>query len=145
MNNWTYYKSIILKLLWVVPFFVLLGQTMYLTAMSHQSQQVVIAIGGFDPRSLFSGHYIQYQINWNETDCTQFENGICPKNAFNQIEHRYYLPPQEALQIDRLMSRSQRSDMTFDIVFAYKKGRAPIARMLLINKKEWKQYLKERN
>lgn len=145
MNNWTYYKSVILKLLWVVPFFVLLGQTVYLTAVSLKSQPVVIAIGGFDPRSLLSGHYIQYQINWAETDCNQFENGICPKRDFNQIQHRYYLPPQEALQIDRLMSRSQRSDMTFDIVFAYTKGRAPIARMLLINKKEWKQYLKERN
>lgn len=134
----------LLKFLWIVPFFVLLGQVIYLTVETTMAQQVVVAIRGYDPRSLLSGHYIRYEIDWSQTDCSQFERAICPRQVFNQIPHRYYVPQQDAKELDVLLRRGERivkEPLQFEIVFSYTKGKRPIARMLLINGQGWKEYL----
>ena len=133
-----------LKFLWIIPIVVLLGQVMYLTIWTRTSQQVVIAIQGYDPRSLLSGHYINYQIDWDKTDCWQFEEGVCPRDDFRQIPHRFYVPQKDAGQLDRLLrfgNGNAAEPLQFEIVFAYEKGRQPIAKTLLINGEQWKDYL----
>ncbi len=125
-----------------LPLFILLSWTGYLTYTSLTAQQVVIAIKGYDPLDLFSGHYIQYEIDWEKTNCRQFPEGFCPKKSFANIPRRYYLPEQAAEQIDRLMQAQNTVSVRFDMVFSYIKGRQPIARMLLINNQKWFDYLK---
>lgn len=133
----------LLKFLWIIPFFVLLGQVVYLKVETAIAPQVVVAIRGYDPRSLLSGHYIQYEIDWAKTNCSQFEKGMCPRYVFNQIPHRYYVPQRDARRLDSLLRNRDRYEepLKFEIIFAYIKGRQPIARMLLINGQEWKEYL----
>ncbi len=134
-------KTQILRILWIVPLLVLMGQALYLSTWTRAAQEVVVSIDGYDPRSILSGHYIQYNINWQETDCFQFEDGYCPHEDFKR-SNRYYLPQTEATQIDRLR-RLRADDLHFDIVFAYQKGKTPVAKKLLINGLEWQVYLNE--
>ena len=124
-----------------LPFGVLLGWTGYLTYTSLTAPQVIVAVKGYDPLDLFSGHYIQYEIDWEKTNCRQFPEGYCPKSQFVNIPRRYYLPEQAAEKIDRLMQAQNTVSVHFDMVFSYIKGRQPIARMLLINNQKWFDYL----
>ncbi len=138
------YHSIVLRILWIVPLLVLMGQALYLSTWTHAAQTVVVSIDGYDPRSILSGHYIEYNINWQETDCYQFDDGRCPYSDFAKASNRFYLPQNEATQIDRLR-RVMTDDLHFDIVYAYQKGKAPVARQLLINGQEWHDYLNQQN
>ncbi len=124
-----------------LPLLVLLSWTGYLVFTLYTAQQVVLAVKGYDPLDLFSGHYIQYEIDWEKTNCRQFPEGYCPKAQFAKILHRYYLPEQAAEEIDRLMQAQNSVSVRFDMVFSYIKGRQPIARMLLINNQKWFDYL----
>ena len=38
-----------------------------LSLQSNRGQEIVLAIKGYDPRSMLSGHYIQYQVDWDLT------------------------------------------------------------------------------
>lgn len=126
---------------WVLPFLAILSYTLFLAFQMHSARDVVIAIQGYDPRSLLSGHYIHYQIDWKKTDCNQFAGGICPKRDFDKIPHRYYIPQQEADRLNQLLLLADQNNVQFEIIFAYEQNRAPIARALLINNQEWQQYL----
>ena len=43
---------------------------------------IKLPVMGYDPRDLLSGHYIQYQIDWEKADCNQFEDSVCHKDNF---------------------------------------------------------------
>lgn len=126
-----------------IPFCVLFIWVCYLTYITTTAQQVIVAVHGFDPRDFLSGRYIRYQIDWDNTDCTQFDDNKCPYADFDKIIHRYYLPEQYATQIDKLFSDQilKSEPVRFDIMYAYIKGQEPITSMLLINGQEWIDYL----
>ncbi len=132
--------SQILRILWIIPLLILMGHALYLSTWRQSAQTVVVSIDGYDPRSILSGHYIEYTINWQDTDCWQFDGGYCPHDDFRKVSKRYYLPQAEATQIDRLR-RIQSDNLNFDIVFSYQKGKTPMARQLLINGLDWQDYL----
>ena len=107
--------------------------------------EVKVVIKGYDPRDLLSGRYIAYQIDWDKTDCTQFENHVCPKNEFCKEARwgrqcRFYVPESDAFWLDRFFGTRFENDIVFEVVYAYQKGAKPIAKQLLIDGKPWRDW-----
>lgn len=134
-------KKSILALVLSAPIVVLLFWVVFLALSQIGSSRVKVVITGYDPRDLLAGRYLAYQINWDKTDCTQFENAVCPKDEFCVEARwgrqcRFYVPENKANALDRRF-RNRKEDDVFEVVYAYKKGRMPIAKQLLINGYEW--------
>lgn len=134
-------RKIYLKLiLTIAPALLLLGWVTILTVQIYSGKEVALRIKGYDPRSLLSGHYIQYQIDWENSDCGQFENGVCPRVEFNRAffsgywgnSGRFYVSEKQAADLDRAV---RSDDNVAEIVYSYRKGQKPYARRLLINGK----------
>ena len=68
----------VLACAFIVPFCALIAWTMWLYVQQATGTEIKVAVTGYDPRDLLSGHYIQYTIDWNKTNCNQFPDGICP-------------------------------------------------------------------
>lgn len=131
-----------------LPFLALLAWVFVLTVFRLNARDVRVRIEGFDPRDLLSGHYIQYTIDWKNTDCGQFENGVCPKEDFcnPQIKGRarvcrFYIPQKYARTLDSLLQGRDKTKADFEVVYAYQKARA-MPKELLINGKPWKEFVK---
>jgi len=100
------------------------------------SPKVLISATGYDPRDLLSGHYLNLRLDWNNTDCTQFEGNICDKKNFNK-RYRYYLPEKEAKALDKVLARQ---NLGLLLEFSYTQGREPILRNLFIENLPWKEW-----
>ena len=141
-------KNKINAILISIPCAALLIFTLVLTIRFCIAKEVTVAISGYDPRDLLSGHYISYQIDWNKTDCSQFENNECPIEYFaKHKEHaqwggryRFYIPQENAELLDRLF-RSRNKN--FQVVFSYSKRSAPLGKRLLIDGIEWRKALQK--
>ncbi len=125
----------------IAPLLFLLSWVFFLNFQVGTSNQVVLPITGYDPRDLLSGRYLAYQIDWDKADCKQFENNVCPKEAFCAEARwgrqcRFYVPEVKANLLDRLFRNRQDTD-TFEVIYAYKKDHQPLAKKLLINGKDW--------
>ena len=109
--------------------------------------ELKLPITGYDPRDLLSGHYIQYQIDWNKVDCTLFEEKECPEDNFcvegrwGGRQCRFYIPEEYAKKLDNLFRKKNSEDLIFEVVYSYKKGFNPIAKELLINGKKWNEFM----
>ena len=132
----------------IVPLICLMCWTGVLFMDRQSGQEVRVSIQGYDPRDLLSGHYIQYQINWDKTDCSQFEDGVCPQDEFCMQatwgrQCRFYVPENDAAELDRLFAESRfGKSNNFEVVYSYKKGRKPIAKQLLINGDDWRKSIR---
>ncbi len=115
-----------------LPLICLIAWSSYLVFSVSNGKEVKVAITGYDPRDLLSGHYISYQINWDKTDCSQFTNNICPKDEFCLNDCRYYIPEENATALDKLF-RQNNNNSIFEVVYSYKSGRKPISIELLID------------
>ena len=129
------YKDFILVL---APAVILLMWCVGLSLQLRSGQEVTVRIMGYDPRSLLSGHYIMYRIDWTNTDCTQFDKGICPKDDFRKglyqqqwgRTYRFYVSEKVAVALDNAVRNSANKA---EIVYSYRKGHKPFALRLLIN------------
>ena len=135
-----------LALSFFIPFFALLTWTMWLYTQQTTGKEVIVAVTGYDPRDLLSGHYIQYTIDWEKTDCRQFAGGICPEEEFCREARwgrqcRFYIPENNARELDILFRRRNATDMVFEVVYSYNRGHEPLAKKLLINGKDWRESL----
>ena len=125
-------------LLVLAPTILLFIGVCVLSAQIRLGKEVIIRITGYDPMSLLSGHYIRYQIDWENTDCTQFDDNICPKEDFYRALNngrwgksgRFYVAEESAYDLDRAIGNSKNDA---EIVYSYPKGRRPLAVRLLIN------------
>lgn len=137
----------------VVPFVALMGWLLLLTHQRETGAEVTVAVEGYDPRDLLSGHYIQYEIHWGRTNCAQFDKGICPQDDFCNGEAlwgyqprtrscRFYVPEQNAGTLDRLLALND-AQASFEVVYSYHPGKKPLAKKLLINGQDWKEYLSQ--
>lgn len=145
-------KKIFLTLI-SIPFLVLAVWTGYMGYQSLYMPEVTIKIQGYDPRSILSGHYIAYRIDWDGTDCKQFPENICPQKDFDKAtfdfygyshgRHRFYIPQKDAPKLDNLFLSANKNGDVFEVVYSYKKGFKPIAKRLLINGKPWQEALKK--
>ena len=138
----------ILALLLFAPLIALFAWTASLYVRQATGRDVIVAIQGYDPRDLLSGHYIQYTIDWNRTDCGQFFNGVCPRKEFCKEARwgrqcRFYIPEANAKELDSLFRRRDTTDRGFEVIYSYKKGGNPLAKQLLINGKDWRESLKK--
>lgn len=139
----------ILAVIFIIPFISLIFWTMWLYTQQVTGTEIKVAVMGYDPRDLLSGHYIRYSIDWNRTDCTQFPNGVCPEDEFCKQarwgrECRFYIPEKNARELDRLFLKRNTTDMVFEVVYSYHKGRAALAKQLLINGKDWREMLNKK-
>ena len=130
-----------------MPLVCLAVWTGYLTYERATGVEVKVSVRGYDPRDLLSGHYIQYQVDWEKTDCSQFEGGVCPQDDFCVDERwgkqcRYYVPELYSYALDTLFRKRNENDLIFEVVYSYKHGRKAIAKELLINGKHWQEYVK---
>ncbi len=133
-------KNYLKLVLMIAPALLLLGWGSVLSYQLHSGREVVLRIKGYDPRSLLSGHYIQYQIDWENSDCGQFENGICPEEEFKCAlfkgywgEYgRFYVSERQASDLDKAVRDSENEA---EIVYSYRKERRPYALRLQISGK----------
>ena len=140
-------KTKIWAVCFAVPFVCLLLWTLYLGWQRQSGSEITVAITGYDPRDLLSGHYIQYEIDWARTDCSQFPQGICrPQDFCKQArwgrQCRFYVPQRYARELDRLFRRRNDTDLKFEIVYSYQPGKQALAKQLLINRKDWRESLR---
>ncbi len=102
----------------------------YVLHFVRTAQEVVLPIQGYDPRNILSGHYIRFQINWEQADCYQVGwKGICPVANFTGID-TYYIPENQAYSLEREL---QSENNKMEVVFAYEPGRRPIPKELRMN------------
>ncbi len=116
-----------------LPIFVLLltiGRSEYSLS---EPEPVRLRAVGYDPRSLLSGHYLRVEIDWSNTDCRQFEGGICPKERFRN-NYRYYVPEQSARGLEQKISSGQ---YVVELEFAYPNQGEPKLLNLLLDGKKW--------
>ena len=135
-------KNLLLAVLFL-PLICLIGWTIFLTASRNQGKDVKVAVMGYDPRDLLSGHYIQYQIDWKRTDCSQFPEGECPREKFCKEARwgrrcRFYIPEKYAQELDDLFRHRNTTDTVFEVTYSYRPGHQPIAKDILINGRSWK-------
>lgn len=135
-------KAKILAICFALPFVCLLIWTLSLSWHHQQGTAIKVPITGYDPRDLLSGHYIQYQIDWDHTDCTQFPQQLCPHQDFCKAARwgrqcRFYIPERHARALDNLFRQRNNEDMKFEIVYSYTPGRQAMAKRLLINGRDW--------
>lgn len=125
-----------------VPTLGLFTWLMYLVIQIASMQNVTLRISGYDPRDLIFGQYILYHIDWDNSDCAQFDNNVCPKKDFENLS-RYYVSEDYSGKIDKRLKFSETGDI-FEIVYRYKQGKRPTARQLLINHQPWQKFFIER-
>ena len=139
----------VLALLFFIPFAALALWAAWLYVQQSTGKEVKVAVTGYDPRDLLSGHYIQYTIDWDKTDCSQFADGVCPEKEFCKEERwgrqcRFYIPEINARDLDMMFRQRNTTDMVFEVVYSYHKGRKPLAKQLLINGKDWRESMPEK-
>ncbi|WP_428075206.1 GDYXXLXY domain-containing protein [Candidatus Avelusimicrobium luingense] len=140
-------KKRLLLAVFFLPLICLIGWTIFLTVSRNQGTEVKVAVRGYDPRDLLSGHYIAYQIDWAKTDCDQFPDSICPKEKFCHQARwgrqcRFYIPEQYAKELDDLFRKRNSTDTVFEIIYSYRPGHKPLAKEMLINGRAWKAAIK---
>ena len=136
-------KKSVLAAILTAPIVVLLVWVMFLALSQIGTKEIKVVIMGYDPRDLMSGRYLAYQIDWDKTDCTQFENKICPTEEFCTEARwgrqcRFYVPESKANFLDRRFQHRKEGDV-FEVIYNYKKGRMPVAKKLFINGKDWQK------
>lgn len=116
-----------------LPVLALLVWVATIEGQRYQGKEVVVRLRGYDPRDLLSGHYIRYQLDWDKTDCTQFENNVCPIFSFERTG-RFYVPEGKAALLEKVIQDSANEPA---MLFSYRKGMKPLALNLLVNGKPW--------
>ena len=110
--------------------------------LKNEQPEITLRIQGFDPRDLLSGHYISYRIDWENSDCTQFKNNLCPKKKFGTNGQRFYIPEKYATELDQRFRQATSNEDIFEVVYAYSPRFSPLAKRLLINGKDWQEQIK---
>ncbi len=138
-------KNKLLALCFAIPFLCLLVWTLHLTWQRAHGTLIKVTVTGYDPRDLFSGHYLQYEIDWDQTDCSQFPGGVCQPKGFCKKARwgrqcRFYIPEADAKQLDNLFRKRNNETLKFEVVYSYIPGQPAIAKQLLINNQDWRKY-----
>lgn len=97
---------------------------------------VRVAVRGYDPRDLISGHYLNLRVDWKKTDCKQFSQNKCPEMRFRN-HYVYYIPETKARSLEKLLSEP---DIDTQLVFSYPPKGFPQVLDFEINGKSWIEY-----
>ena len=129
-------KNKILTALLFLPIILLAGSMLYYEKMTH-FDRVEIAVEGYDPKNFFSGYYMNLQLNWQKTDCTQFAESICPQDEFAP-HYNFYI---NAAQSNKLSQKVNAGNVK--LVFSYAKNHQPLIVDLLVDDKSYIEFIKE--
>ena len=132
-------KKVWLGLALALPIIYLSGWSFYVEIGIKNAPEITIRAEGYDPRSLISGQYLYLRLNWQDTDCTQFDDDLCHPNRFESV-YKYYIPEAVAEELDKAI---RKKDVKVDLVFAYPENKNPYLKKMLINGVKWKKWLKE--
>lgn len=130
----------------VLAFFLILPIIVYVCWIGkiekqiHTAKTVMVVMLGYDPVDLLSGHYLSLRPDWHKTDCSQFENGVCPQELFS-YSYRYYLPEFEAMDIDKELVKN--SNLKVEIEFAINGKAKPLVKHLYINGQKWRDWFSQ--
>lgn len=108
----------------------------YYTAESNFAK-VEVAVTGYDPKDFFSGYYMSLQTDWAKTDCSQFENNVCPINDFRKV-YNYYIKREQSSKLSQKVNAGE-----VKLVFSYAKGHMPLVVDLRINGKSYMDFISE--
>jgi hypothetical protein len=120
-------KSTVIAIL-AFPILMLLANVAHLQFLA-SFKNVNIAVKGYDPKDLFSGHYMNLQPDWDNTDCSQFSNGICPKKHFKPY-YNYHIKMVQTEFLSKAVAEG-RAELTF----AYDEKFSPVVVGILIDGK----------
>lgn len=130
-------KNVINLALILLPVVLLAGWCGFILWQVSTGEPVKVRLRGYDPRDLLSGQYINYTLDWEQTDCSQFKNDVCPKEEFGRYHKnrgRFYVPEHLAKALEQDI---QNSNNVAEMVFSYREGRQPYVLNLLVNGKSW--------
>lgn len=127
------------KIFAVLLFLPVLGMVLcvlWLKTMTNFSR-VEIAVSGYDPRDFFSGNYMNLQLNWSDTDCSQFANDKCPVTDFDVFYH-FYIQQKNSNTLTQKVNAGN-----VKLVFSYEHGYEPMIVDLLVDGKSYIDFVKE--
>jgi len=147
-------KKKYLLLILLVPVICLFLWGCFLEYTKNSGQKILVSVKGYDPRDLLSGQYIQYVIDWDKTDLTQFNNKTFTQQDFikslNKKSLRFYVSEKYSKQLDSILSQNTTFNFMInglqekykvEVIYSYKKGNHPIATHLLINGENYQTFL----
>ena len=131
-------KRVLKFFVFFIPFLALLGWLGYLELQYASAPRVMVAVSGYDPRDILSGHYLNLAPEWDKTDCRQFAGGICPQARVERV-YRYYLPQNDALYLEKALAGD---NLDVKLEFALPENASPLIRALYIDNTDWKDWMK---
>lgn len=131
-------KNKLLLAMLFLPAVVLAAVMIYYTAMCN-FQKVEIAVRGYDPKDFFSGYYMNLQTDWDNTDCSQFADNVCPKENFANV-YNFYINREHSQKLSKEVNAGK-----VVLVFSYQKGRNPLIVDLKIDGSSYFEFIKQSN
>lgn len=118
-----------------LPAVVLTAIIVYLNCLTHFTR-VEVAVRGYDPKDFFAGYYILLQPDWSATDCSQFADGICPKDDFAPT-YNFYIKREQSDKISRKVNAG-----VVKLVFSHSPQHRPVVVDLLVDGKSYMDFIK---
>lgn len=127
-------KKLITALALIFPAAVLLLWTGSLQYRLLTAPSMRLIVEGYDPRDIFSGHYIRLAPRFDQSDCeASVERNTCRGHRFKS-SYNYYIEEDIAPQLERLIwSRSPRMKLEFAVA----EGQAPLIKGFYIEGIDW--------
>ncbi len=151
----------------IIPVIILIGWAGYHEIHSNIGNTVYLKIRGFDPRDLLSGHYLTYEVeyeNFSPSECRDNSNyadvdylcldtgeintnidackvkiqGECSWRGFDAGINRFYIPQEYALKLDNLL-RNGEYPATIEVL-VNSSGRAYVKELFFDNI-PWKTFI----
>ena len=133
------YRVILFRLALFFPLVTLLIWILHLQYYILYGNSVTVAVTGYDPRDLLSGHYLSLTPDWDNTDCTQFEENKCPKTDF-EPRYRFYISEEIAPSLEKFINQL-RPNMSLE--FSYQ-DHHPAMRKLFIENMPWQNWYNDK-
>ena len=127
------------KILAALLFLPVIGLGFYMLWLQTMTEfrRVEIAVAGYDPRDFFSGNYMNLQLDWNSTDCSQFADNRCPKEDFDLFYH-FYIRQENSQALTQKVNAGN-----VKLVFSYEHGYNPMIVDLSVDGKSYIDFVKE--
>lgn len=135
-----------MKIKYVLAFFLVLPLVVYSYWLASIEKQVssakefFVTMKGYNLVDLLNEHYLMLRPDWENTDCTQFDEGRCPTELF-AYSYRYYLSELATMDIDAENVRDL--NIKVEIGFAVKGKANPQVKNLYINGQHWKDWFSQ--
>jgi len=129
-------KNKIFAALLFLPVLGMLFTVLWLQTMTN-FKRVEIVVAGYDPRDFFSGNYMNLQLDWNSTDCSQFNDNVCPKDDFDKFYH-FYIRQENSAELTKKVNAGN-----VKLIFSYEHGYNPMIVDLSVDGKSYIEFVKE--